>query len=230
FVTLSLKHLNSDKIKKRFPFIYENCAKSGVDMSIEVPVAPAAHYMVGGIKTGLDGETNIKNLYACGEIASTGVMGANRLASNSLIECLVFGKRAIDHARQSKPNDNKNKLNKTSMYTNTNLESLFIQYKNTLADEMNAKVGIIRNKKELTEIITHLESIEHTFPFEECEYYSLRLQNLMKVCYLLTKAALSRQESRGGHFREDFPKQESKFLTHSIQQINKEICFIPINN
>jgi L-aspartate oxidase len=229
-VTLSLKHLDSEKIKKRFPSIYKCCAESGVDMCIEIPVAPAAHYMVGGIKTDTNGETHIKNLYACGEIASTGVMGANRLASNSLIECLVFGKRAIDHTQVTAPFTRQNKLNKSSMYVNTKLESLFIQYKNTLAREMNSKVGIIRKKEELSEIISLLGSIEETFPFENLEYYSLRLRNLLQVCKLLTKAAQARQESRGGHFREDFPKEESKFLTHSIQQINKEIYFIPVDH
>lgn len=229
-VILSLKHLNEEKIKTRFPSINKNCELSGVDMSKEIPIAPAAHYMVGGIKTGLNGETNISRLYACGELASSGVMGANRLASNSLLECLVFGKRAIDHAKESSPIKDSFPLNQAKMHTNSELEPLFLNHSNEIADEMNLKAGIVRNEKELTEVITLLNSIENSFPFEDYEYYSIRLQNLIRVCSLLTTAALSRQESRGGHFREDFPKEKSKFLTHSIQQINKEIYFVPVDH
>lgn len=229
-VILSLKHLDENKIKNRFPSINQKCKLSGVDMSQEIPIAPAAHYMVGGVKTGLYGETNISRLYACGELASSGVMGANRLASNSLLECLVFGKRAIDHAKESAPNKNSFSLNQTEMHANLKLEQLFLNHSNEIANEMNLKAGIVRNEKELTQMIIFLNSIEKSFPFEACEYYSTRLQNLLKVCNLLTTAALSRQESRGGHYREDFPKEKSKFLTHSIQQINKEISFVPVGH
>ena len=95
FVWLSLKHLDPAVIRHRFPTIFEKCRELGIDMCDRIPVAPAAHYMVGGVRTDLNGETNIRNLYICGELASSRIMGANRLASNSLIECLVFGKRAV---------------------------------------------------------------------------------------------------------------------------------------
>ncbi len=229
-VILSLKHLDGQKIKNRFPSINKNCEKSGVDMSQEIPIAPAAHYMVGGIKTGLHGETNISRLYACGEVASSGVMGANRLASNSLLECLVFGKRAIDHAKDSSSLKNSFPLNQTEMHVNSELEKSFLNHSNEIANEMNLKAGITRNEKELTEVISLINTIENTFPFEPNEYYSVRLKNLIRVCSLLTTAALARQESRGGHFREDFPKEKSRFLTHSIQQINREIYFVPVDH
>ena len=83
-------------MKHRFPNIYEKCQELGIDMCDRIPVAPAAHYMVGGVRTDTHGQTNIKRLFICGELASSGIMGANRLASNSLIECLVFGKRALE--------------------------------------------------------------------------------------------------------------------------------------
>ncbi|MUP38789.1 L-aspartate oxidase [Labilibaculum euxinus] len=229
-VILSLKHLVGEKIKNRFPSINKNCESSGVDMTQEIPIAPAAHYMVGGIKTGIHAETNISQLYACGEIASSGVMGANRLASNSLLECLVFGKRAVDHARETTLLTDPFPLNQTELHINTDLEQSFLNYCNEIANEMNLKAGIVRNHTELTEVISLLESIENSFPFEAYEYYSVRLQNLIKVCHLLTTAALARQESRGGHYREDFPKEKSRFLTHSIQQINKEIYFVPVDH
>jgi len=229
-VILSLKHLDGKKIKNRFPSISKNCESSGVDMSQEIPIAPAAHYMVGGIKTKLTGETNISKLYACGEVASSGVMGANRLASNSLLECLVFGKRAIDHAKVSSSVKKAFSLNKSKMHINLELEQLFLDCSNEIANEMNLKAGIVRISKELKEVITLLESVENSFPFEPYEYYSIRLQNLIRVCKLLTTAALSRKESRGGHYREDYPKEEARFLTHSIQQISKEIYFVPVDH
>ena len=88
-------------MKHRFPNIYEKCQELGIDMCDRIPVAPAAHYMVGGVRTDTHGQTNIKRLFICGELASSGIMGANRLASNSLIECLVFGKRAIEASRKN---------------------------------------------------------------------------------------------------------------------------------
>ena len=90
-----MKHLDSATIKERFSTIFRKLKEFGIDLTTDnIPVAPAAHYTIGGIKTDLDGHTNVKNLFAVGEVASTGVMGANRIASNSLLECLVFGKRA----------------------------------------------------------------------------------------------------------------------------------------
>lgn len=230
YVTLDLKHLDGKKIKTRFPSIFKNCELEGVDMRKEIRIAPAAHYMVGGINTSLNGETNISRLYACGEIASSGVMGANRLASNSLLECLVFGKRAIDHARNKNLKAIKINIDIEEMHTNLTLEELFLQKRNQIASTMNLKVGIIRNKKELTEVIDLLCTIEESFPFEKNEYYSHRLENLISVCRLLATAALARKESRGGHFRNDYPKEKSKYLTHSIQQINKNLHFIPVDH
>ena len=230
YVSLGLKHLDAAKIKARFPSIYKNCELEGVDLCKEIRIAPAAHYMVGGIKTDLHGQTNISQLYACGEIASSGVMGANRLASNSLLECLVFGKRAIDHARKAEVKTSQIKELKEDMYTNFNLKELFLQQNNLIAQIMNTKVGIVRNKKELTEVKDSLLSIEKSFPFEKNEYFSYRLENLITVCRLLTTAALTRKESRGGHFRNDYPKEKSKYLTHSIQQINKNLHFIPVDH
>ncbi|MBI9057055.1 MAG: L-aspartate oxidase [Labilibaculum sp.] len=230
FVTLDLKHLDGKKIKARFPSIYKNCELEGVDMCKEIRIAPAAHYMVGGIKTDLNGKTNISQLYACGEIASSGVMGANRLASNSLLECLVFGKRAVDHARKTHIETTEVDDGNSKMQTNINLEELFLQQKNQIALTMNSKVGIIRNKKELTEVNDLLDTIEESFPFEKNEYYSHRLENLITVCRLLATAAIARKESRGGHYRDDYPKEKSKYLTHSIQQINKNLHFIPVEH
>jgi L-aspartate oxidase len=227
FVRLSLKHLDAEKMVSRFPSIHQKCQKAGVDMSQEIPVAPAAHYMVGGIKTGRHGETNIQNLYACGELAASGVMGANRLASNSLLECLVFGKRAIEHANQ---NGKLSKVpdNSQAICCKEDLSYLFLEKSNQIAKLMNSHVGIIREEKQLIEVLEQLHQFKNSFPFEENEFFSLRLQNLIQVCELLTKAAIARKESRGGHYRKDFDQEKENFLAHSVQQINKEITFVPV--
>jgi len=228
-VILDLSHLDGEKIKTRFPSIYEKCKSAGVDMCTEIPIAPAAHYMVGGIKTGLNGETNITNLYACGELASSGVMGANRLASNSLLECLVFGKRAIKHAVKNKSRLQPTLTPENPLHSNAKLSEIFLETTNCMAKAMNTKVGIVRNEQELNEVIKLIKSIETNFPFEENEYYSQRMRNLLSVCHLLTTGAIARKESRGGHIREDFTGEDPNFLAHSIQQINQEIHFTSVD-
>lgn len=227
-IILDLSHLDETKIKSRFPSIYAKCEAAGVDMCKQIPIAPAAHYMVGGIKTDLNGATNIANLYVCGELASSGVMGANRLASNSLLECLVFGKRTIDHAitnTNSKPIKNTSEF---ELHINPKLENLFKETSSKITMTMNTNVGIVRKKEELKDVLKLISSIKEVFPFEKNEFYSHKLINLLDVCYLLITGALAREESRGGHIREDFPGENSKFLAHSIQQIDKKITFTPV--
>ncbi|WP_421918691.1 L-aspartate oxidase [Marinifilum sp.] len=227
-VTLSLNHLNGDKIKKRFPSIYKRCEDSGADFLNEIPIAPAAHYTVGGIKTDTYGATNITNLYACGELASTGVMGANRLASNSLLECLVFGKRAIKHALTNKANTNKISIHKKGIEVDNSLSSKFLKCANEIAETMNNNVGIVRTEKRLQEVLNLIAEIKKKFPFKLDEYYSIRMCNLLCVCSLIATAAKARKESRGGHFREDFDAENEDFLAHSIQELNKELTFVPV--
>lgn len=226
-VTLSLKHLDSEKLKNRFPSIYAKCKESGADFLDKIPIAPAAHYTVGGIKTDNKGKTNIDNLYACGELASTGVMGANRLASNSLLECLVFGKRAIQDARKhTKFAPSKNYQEGISL--DNSLSDLFLNHVNEIAKAMNKKVGIVRTAQRLQEVLDLLDEVKSNFPFKTNEYYSIRMQNLLSVCYLITTAALARKESRGGHYRKDFNTENEDFLAHSVQQLNKELTFVPV--
>ncbi|MPQ46238.1 L-aspartate oxidase [Marinifilum sp. N1E240] len=227
-VTLSLRHLDGDKIKSRFPTIYKSCKESGADLLTEIPIAPAAHYTVGGIKTGINGETNIQNLYACGELAATGVMGANRLASNSLLECLVFGKRAVFHAHQNQIEYSSTSKNSAKIQVNTELEKIFLDSVNKLAKEMNTKAGIIRSEENLSSLKNTISKLNDDFPYENGEYFSNRMKNLIIVSNLITTGALARKESRGGHYREDFTAENEDFLSHSIQQINKEITFVPV--
>jgi len=226
-VTLSLKHLNGEKLKNRFPSIYAKCKESRADFLDKIPIAPAAHYTVGGIKTNNQGKTNIDHLYACGELASTGVMGANRLASNSLLECLVFGKRAIQHA-QKNTCITPSKTNQEGISVDNDLSGLFLNNVNKIAKAMNTKVGIVRTAQHLQDVLDLLYEVKTTFPFKTNEYYSIRMQNLLSVCHLITTAALARKESRGGHYREDFNTENEDFLAHSVQQLNKELTFVPV--
>ncbi len=228
FVWLSLKHLDPGMVKSRFPNIYEKCREVGIDMCNRIPVAPAAHYMVGGVRTDLNGESNIKRLYVCGELASSGIMGANRLASNSLIECLVFGKRAIDASRLI------SEIKETPEFQplyhcNHQYASGYIQLKKDISQLMTVHAGIIRNATLLQEGLDRLGELEKTLPGEINEYYSLISHNLITVARLIIRSALCRKESRGGHYREDFPSPDSRYLHHIVQQKNKEIQKIPVN-
>jgi L-aspartate oxidase len=226
-VYLTLDHLDGETIKKRFPKIYNLCKDNDCNMLDRIPVAPAAHYMCGGIKTGLYGETNIDNLFACGELASTGVMGANRLASNSLLECLVFGKRAIDYSLKNKKTISKD-FNEIGFYINESRSEAFIKIKNKVADIMNLYSGIIKSEKSLKMALSLLESTIAEYEEETNELYSIKLYNLHCVCRLIINAALLRTESRGAQIREDFPDENPNFVHHSIQKKNTETRFIKV--
>ena len=181
--------------------------------------------MVGGIKTDLNAETNIKNLFACGEVASTGVHGANRLASNSLLECLVFGKRSVDKAKETI--DTKVEFSKNTesdFFVDRNLDSTYLKLKNDIANIMSKNVGIVRNKTLLETAINQIENIDNNWDYIENEYYSTRLASLKQVALLIAVGALRREESRGGHIRADFPNEaEKKF--HIVQQNKNTLRF-----
>lgn len=226
-VYLTLDHLDGEAIKARFPKIYALCKENNCDMLDRIPVAPAAHYMCGGVKTGLYGETNIDNLFVCGELASTGIMGANRLASNSLLECLVFGKRAIDFSLKNKKEISTD-FKEVGFYTNEKRAEAFIEIKNKVADIMNQYAGIIKSEKSLKTAIKLIEEAIASYEEETNELYSIKLYNLHCVCRLIINAALLRRESRGAQIREDFPSEDPNFVHHSIQKKNTETRFIKV--
>ena len=227
FVYLSLKHLDPEMIRRRFPNIFEKCRELGIDMTDKIPVAPAAHYTVGGVKTDLEGRTNIAHLYVCGELASSGIMGANRLASNSLIECLVFGKRAV---RDSLRNQRTAPMPDTAarLSLNEDNKERYLRLKNEIADLMTRHAGIIRNETGLRAGLDRLAQIEKECPGERDEYYARASRNLVTVVRLIMRGALFRRESRGGHFREDYPRTDEAFLRHIIQQRGQEIRTLPV--
>jgi L-aspartate oxidase len=173
--------------------------------------------MMGGIQTDLHGETNIEGLFACGEVASTGVMGANRLASNSLLECLVFGKRAAERALQKKslPTDLPEVSN---IHIDPKNENIFLETKNQIATLMSKKAGIVRSARKLEEAIEELKSIKEQLPEGINEYNLLKVKHIADICTLICSSALIRTESRGGHIREDFQSENPNLCAHLIQQ------------
>lgn len=208
YVKLRLDHLDSEKIKKRFSNIFSEAKKRGIDITEDpIPVAPAAHYMIGGVKTNLNAETNIKNLYACGEVSATGVHGANRLASNSLLECLVFGKRAVDSAVNAE-HGNGELCQVTLAEFDESYKNFFLTEKNKIADLMTKYVGVVRSKSFLNSMLTHLDDVTEEID-EINNYFTNNLLSIIKVCRLITLSALGREESRGVHYREDFPKKDN---------------------
>jgi L-aspartate oxidase len=229
-VYLSLKHLDPDKIKRRFSNIHKKLKELGLDMTTDnLPVAPAAHYMAGGILSGLNGETNIKGLFVCEEAASTGVMGANRLASNSLTECLVFGKRVSQMAASLNNSDRKIE-SQVPVFIDPKNESDFLRYKNEIAALMSANVAVVRNRQGLEFALNRLNEILAQFKNFGDEYNFLKIKNAAMVSLLITQAALIREESRGSHIREDFKTPDPNLVVHFIQQKGQEISSEKVKN
>ncbi|NCA67251.1 MAG: L-aspartate oxidase [Clostridia bacterium] len=190
-------------LKERFPQIYENCLKRDIDIAVNwIPVFPVQHYFMGGIKTDTNGLTNIENLYACGESSCTGVHGANRLASNSLLECLVFSKRCANHINSKKH------IKPTAIALDLPekaAKQLDCQtYRSRIRDLMTKKGGIVRKEKHMTdakaEISGYLEELKGTTLNSYKEFETL---NMATVANKILTDALQRLESVGAHYRED---------------------------
>ena len=234
-VTLSLRHLNREKILKRFPGIYAKCQEYGHDLTQEIPVAPAAHYTVGGIASNHNGRTDIKRLYVCGEIAATGIMGANRLASNSLIECLVFANRAVEDSVTVGKAENAPAFDKKFCRIDANREA-YAQLKSDVSNIMNRYAGIIRSEEGLTEGLKRIEELREKFEASivkredgSREFFEEASRRLLTVATLVMTPALMRKESRGGHYREDYACADENYAVHSIQQKGKGFMTAEVN-
>jgi len=223
-VTLSLKHLDSNRIISRFPTIYQTCLKLGMDLTDNVPVSPAAHYTIGGVETDEFGMTNIENLFVCGELASTGVMGANRLASNSLLECLVFVHRAvaITSSSEYKYLHKLDSLSQNSHYVEPdkylaeNDNVLFGKFKRELSDVMMRYVGIVRDEESLIKGQNEVRQLEASYKNVFSGWLKQKTMNLIVVADLIFKSAIYRKESRGAHLRSDYPSNSTDYLFHTI--------------
>ena len=218
-VFLDVTHLPARKVTTRFPHIYRFCLDHGLDITRGlIPVAPAAHYLMGGVKVNIWGETSIPGLYAAGETACTGVHGANRLASNSLLEVLVFSKKIIERTQieilktvgageevsnvypllpREAPRD-------MPVLNLINLQALLWE-----------KVGIVRNLEGLYHAAVTLASWQNALP-TPTDRLSYELNTMVINARLMTEAALMREESRGAHYRSDFPHASDNWKKHII--------------
>ena len=217
WVHLSVKHLGGDFIRRRFPNIYEECLKQGLDITRDpIPVCPAAHYMVGGVRTDLRGRTSLEGLAACGEVAATGVHGANRLASNSLLECLVFAKRAVESASPREVPADWPAPRKTQWRPPEESSEEFHQ----LASLLTGRAGLVRNQAGLCDARRELDGLG-----KAAGEGSLDWRNRLTVAGLIVQAALLRTESRGVHSREDFPGENPEWRRHIVLQRGREPRF-----
>ncbi|GED15382.1 L-aspartate oxidase [Aneurinibacillus migulanus] len=222
FVYLDITHESEELIKHRFPTIYKVCLRYGLDMVTDwIPVAPAAHYIMGGIKTDLYGETSTKRLFACGEVSCTGVHGANRLASNSLAEALVFGRRIAERIGELEDiGDEVPAVSFSLMRQHTMNNDTVMERKLRLQKLMLAHVGLKRSEKGLTKAVRELERYVKAFRMKVEKPEEMEYMNLLTCACLVANAALFREESRGGHYREDFPKRDDLvWRKHIVQSI-----------
>ncbi len=216
-VALDLRHLDPERVKTRFPRIHATCLRYGVDITCDpVPVTPAAHYVMGGVATDVQGRTTLPGLYAAGEVAGTGVHGANRLASNSLLEGLVFGARAAQAMvaeGAAEPNDGV-------------LEAAPARGRPGMAAEEARRrvqsgawdlLGLEREAGGLRRLVGELEEVRSALATAPHDRPSAEARNLADVAAAMAVSALFREESRGGHFRTDFPgTDDRRFLGHTL--------------
>jgi L-aspartate oxidase len=222
-VYLDCRHMGKEKFTEHFPNIYEKCLSIGVDITQHmIPVAPAAHYSCGGIKTDEWGRSSVRNLYACGECASTGLHGANRLASNSLLEAMVFAHRCfLDAAEKIKTVQLHDGLpDWRAEGTSDPKEMILItQSLKELQQVMSDYVGIVRNDVRLHRASRRLdllwEETEELYKTTTVSPQLLELRNMITVGYLVVKGAAFRKESRGLHFNTDYP-QKSELVQNIV--------------
>ncbi len=248
-VGLDLRYIDPEKIVERFPTILSRCQDYGVNPLNEViPVAPAAHYWMGGVRTDLNASSNRTGLYAVGEVASTGVHGANRLASNSLMECLVFARKMSSIVLNKPLNLIKLERRKEEFYIPDPQEdniSIIAGKIDELRKLCWINLGVSRNKINMIKFLNHIQndmdqlqknpllnSLDQIEFDQELKLNEpkrreinllLDLQNRQITTLTLLKACLFRTESRGGHYRDDFPIKDKKWECHTRQQLNKEI-------
>lgn len=251
FVYLDATGIEKTVLERRFPNIIDACKKNDLDISKDyIPVSPAAHYSMGGIKTNVFGQTTIKNLYAVGETACTSLHGANRLASNSLLECVVLAEQVANDI-YAKQEDLTPEINIVEVFIDPEILSLTAEYFSNKQlqpiDKLNEMIqalkasmwnlaGITRNFKDLKKCLNCLNEIERSFSRTglclNLKEYELR--NMLLVAKLIVKLALKRKESRGSHYREDYPQTNEKprhsFITRKEDEYYYEISASQTNS
>ncbi len=206
-VWLDARHLGAEYLKRRFPTIWETCLQVGYDLATDlIPVAPAAHYMIGGVRVDVDGRTSLPGLYASGEVTASGLHGANRLASNSLLEGLVFSRR-IARALA----DDEKALRSARVVSGEADDAVAMtveRARETLQEAMSTFVGVTRSAGSLAEAAYVLDALSGVLGVAIRRTDGMELQNLVTLATLITHAAWMREESRGTHLREDFPERD----------------------
>ena len=219
-VFIDVTHLPPQLVTTRFPHIYQFCLNHGLDITREpVPVAPAAHYLMGGIKTNVWGETNIAGLFAAGETACTGVHGANRLASNSMLEVVVFSKRIVAKAKTGTATRNMASKRGTDILCTLGERDTakpvsppsFTALQQLLWDN----IGVIRDEEGLAQAADLLSTWQKSLPLPT-DRTTYELNNMVLNARLIAEAALLREESRGAHFRSDFPQSLQEWQRHIV--------------
>lgn len=221
-VYLDMTALDEEFLKSRFPKIYETCKFYGLNIATDLlPVSPASHYIMGGARTDLWGRTTLPGLYAAGEVACTGVHGANRLASNSLLEGLVFGARAGEAASAD---SSKFHISNSSLPdgeprpgAGTQGPSISTAVRKRVKRVMWERVGILRDRQSLERALSEFDQISKA-------NLSVSSRNFVALATLVARAAFWREESRGGHFRTDFPDRNDKWRVHSVQKLGLEVA------
>lgn len=220
YVYLDLTHLDGEFIKRRFPRIYTTCLKYDLDITkYPIPVSPAAHYLMGGVKTDFEGATTIRGLYAAGEVACTGVHGANRLASNSLLEGLVFGCRAGRAAAEQ--GNEPFRLRQLGVPATIGEDAAYPnmeEIRTTIRRVMWEQVGIIRSEESLRTARAELEKWREVMDKHFLTRRGLELKNLLATAWLITASALMRKGSVGAHYRSDLTGRGTDDRCHTMLQ------------
>ncbi|GIX40523.1 MAG: L-aspartate oxidase [Leptospiraceae bacterium] len=234
-VYLDITHKNPEEIKEKFPHIYHTCLEHGIDITKQwIPVVPAAHYMCGGVEVDIWGRTRLKGLFAVGEVAHTGVHGGNRLASNSLLEGLVFGYRIYEYLKNN-PIKKTNKIFKPWYKEGLNNPEEWILVQHNFQEIKNIMwnyVGIVRSNLRLERALRRINLLYE----EVIDFYRrtviqnkiLELRNITLVAKIIILSALNRKESRGLHYSTDYPenRQPSKTYTRIIRTVGKEFYIL----
>lgn len=218
-VYLDLSSIPKERLSESFPQITTTLWQLNINIPDDpVPVIPAAHYLCGGVKTDVWGRTNIVNLYAAGEVACTGVHGANRLASNSLLEALVFASRAAEHVltEAARPEEKTFQV----ITSGDKRYGHCSEIKDELRRLMWTHVGILRNDRDLgiarDKILTWLNELEHQLPQLHTTRELFELRNMLTVAYLITESASNRKESRGLHYNVDHPSKDPRYVIDTV--------------
>ena len=216
-VYLDLTHLNASQVQKRFPRVYAGCMAHNLDITEDlIPVRPASHFAIGGVRTDLNGKTNVAGFYAAGEVAATGVHGANRLPSNSLLEDLVYGARAGKAMRDVQKPTSRPARQPKAAYSNGPVDTGVEELIGQIQDLMWNEVGIVRTRLGMQKAVKTLDEMSARVAHPKTRR-SYEAANLHLAASLVARSALAREESRGAHYRIEYPDHDDKkFLKHSV--------------